>query len=51
MTTEVQGAASLPEVPFRAVGGVRICYADSGGSRDFLVGLTAEADLAPARVS
>ena len=34
MTTEAQGTSAVPEVRFRTIGGVRIRYADSGGSHE-----------------
>ena len=34
MTTERQGTSAFPEVRFRTIGGVRIRYADSGGSQE-----------------
>jgi len=40
LTTEVQGIAGVTDVAFRTVDGVRIRYADSGGSQETLVPLT-----------
>ena len=40
MTTEAQGTSALPEVRFRTIDGVRIRYADSGGSQEPAVLLT-----------
>ena len=37
MTTEAQGTSAVPEVRFRTIGGVRIRYADSGGSHESAV--------------
>ncbi len=40
MSTQVYGTATLPPVQFRTVDGVRIRYADSGGTRERTVLLT-----------
>jgi pimeloyl-ACP methyl ester carboxylesterase len=40
VTTEAQGTSAVPEVRFRTIDGVRIRYADSGGSQEPAVLLT-----------
>jgi pimeloyl-ACP methyl ester carboxylesterase len=40
LTANVQGIAALPEMRFRTIGGVRIRYADSGGSQEAALLLT-----------